>query len=92
MKIFDVDIHIKVMVKIFDSSSASTASVSASNIIISGGGLAGLSTSLGLVKLGYSVGKYILYLMIAVISIDTSISNSYHVWYWYPLLIRYHRV
>jgi len=49
------------MAKIFDSSSATASvSASASNIIISGGGLAGLSTSLGLVKLGYSVGKYIL--------------------------------
>ena len=56
------------MVKIFDSSADvdAAASVSASNIIISGGGLACLSTSLGLVKLGYSVGKYMSIMKITV--------------------------
>ena len=49
------------MVKIFDSSTIAIARNKSAhddtntNIIIAGGGLAGLSTSLGLVKLGYSV-------------------------------------
>lgn len=45
------------MVKIFDSSTIARnkSAHDDTNIIIAGGGLAGLSTSLGLVKLGYSV-------------------------------------
>ena len=44
------------MVKIFNTSSGvPTSSVENENIIISGGGLAGLSTSIGLAKLGFHV-------------------------------------
>ena len=76
------------MVKIFDLNEAEMSNM---NVIISGGGLAGLSTSLSLVKLGYSVGEYISILYLLSIwslcmSLDEHHISHIHI-VWFGILV-----